>query len=142
MIVENSILIEAPAQIVWDRTVEIERWPEWTPTVTSLKRLDDGPFRCGSAALIRQPGLPEARWVVTAMTPGEQFTWETRVRGMRMIATHKLSKEGAGTESVLRVELRGLVARLLWPLIRRTVSRSLERENAALKALCETFARP
>lgn len=142
MILEHSILIAAPMPIVWDRTVDVERWPEWTPTVTSLKRLDDGPFRCGSAALIRQPGLPEARWVVTAMTPGEQFTWETRVRGMRMIATHKLASQGADTKSVLRLEFRGLTARLLWPLIRRAARRSLEKENAALKALCETLAPP
>ena len=36
MEVENTIHIEAPPAIVWAVTVDVERWPEWTPTVESV----------------------------------------------------------------------------------------------------------
>lgn len=117
---ESVIQIDAPPDVVWAVTVDLERWPEWTPTTQSVKRIDRGPLDIGSAAIVKQPGLPEARWVVSAITPGERVTRETRIRGIRMIATHQINATPTGAQSVLRVELRGLVARLLWPLIGRS----------------------
>jgi hypothetical protein len=107
--------------------------------VQSAKLLDDGPFDVGSAAVIKQTGLPEARWRVTAMTPGERFTWETRVRGIDVIATHELTSSGTDTNSVLRIEMRGFMTLLMWPLLRVLVPRSLECENTGLKAECESL---
>lgn len=140
MMLDNVMDIDAPRSVVWSVTIDIERWPQWTPTVKSVKRLDEGPFACGSAALIQQPGLPEAKWVVTALIPGERFTWESRILGIRMIATHELSIKETGTQSVLRLEMSGIVARLLCPLMSFSARRSLERENAGLKAKCEALA--
>lgn len=137
MKLENAILIAAPRSVVWNVTLDVEGWPQWAPTFQSVKRLDAGPFAVGSTALIKQPGLPLARWTVTALTPGESFTWESRIRGIQMIATHELTTQQTGTQSLLRVELRGLVAFLLWPLICMSAKRSLKRENAGLKLKCE-----
>jgi len=134
---ENVIRIEASPEIVWAVTEEIERWPEWTPTMASIKRLDQGRFDMGSRARIKQPGLPEATWVVTALTRGERLTWESHMRGLRLIATHEIRAAETGTQSVLRVEISGLVARLLWPLLRFSTRRALHQENAGLKARCE-----
>lgn len=140
MMLENVILIDAPQSVVWSVTIDIARWPQWMPTVTTVKRLDAGPFDCGSAALIKQPGLSEAKWVVTALTPGERFTWETRILGIRMIATHELATKETRTQSILRVEMSGIVARLLWPQIYFSARRSLQRENASLKTKCEAIS--
>ena len=137
MKLENRKQIDAAQSDVWSVTENIERWPQWTPTVDSVKRLDDGPFDVGSVALLKQPGLPATEWRVTAMTRGQGFTWEARSRGIRMVATHELVPTGIGTESILRIEMSGLAAILMWPLIRASVRKSLEQENAGLKAECE-----
>jgi hypothetical protein len=140
MHIENVIHIDAPPDVVWAATVDVERWPEWSPTVQSVQRVDQGPFDVGSTALIKQPGLPEAKWSVTALTPGERFTWETCVGGMRMIASHDMTATGSGTRNVLRIEVSGFVARLLWPFVRSSIRRALEQENAGLKNRCESAA--
>lgn len=137
MKIENVMNIDTPPEVVWAVTVDVERWPEWTPTVESIRRIDQGTFASRSSAWIKQPGLPETRWLVTALTPGESFRWETRIRGIHFVATHELTAIPTGTRSVLRVEVFGFLARLLWPLIRSSIRRSLNKENAGLKKRCE-----
>lgn len=138
MKVENTIHIDAAPATVWAVTEDVERWPDWCPTMTSVRRVDDGPFRPGSSARIRQPGMPEAVWTVIDMEPGSGFAWEARVRGMRMVGRHRMEPDGAGTRSVLTVEMRGVPALFLWPLLRVAVGRAIARENAALRRRCES----
>jgi uncharacterized membrane protein len=140
MRLEEEIDIAAPADLVWAVTVDLERWPEWTPTVRRIRRLDAGRFERGSRALLDQPGLPEAEWEVTALAPGESFTWGTRVRGMRMSATHELAPTAVGTRNVLRIEMSGVLVWLLRPLLGFSVRRALRQENAGLKRRCEELA--
>ena len=137
MKLENTKYIGAPPSIVWKTTEDVERWPLWTARFETVRRLDDGPFDIGSKVRIKQPGLPATEWRVTELTRGDGFTWETRIRGIRAIASHGLTPSGAGTQNVLRIEMLGIVAILLWPLIRFPLRKSLEQENAGLKTTCE-----
>jgi len=137
---ERELHIDAPPSIVWSVTTDVERWPDWTPTVQSVKFLGEEPFGLESVVRIKQPGLPEADWRVTALLPGEHMTWQTRVRGMRMVATHRLTPSGTGTMNRLIIEMSGIPVWLLWPLLRLSVGRALRQENAGLKAKCEQIA--
>ncbi|MCG8408264.1 MAG: SRPBCC family protein [Phycisphaerales bacterium] len=134
---QNSILIRAPQDVVWKVTEDIARWPEWTPTVDTIERLDQGTLDVGSAAYIKQPGLPRSKWVVTEMDRGRRFTWECTVLSIRMRATHALSAHDAGTENTLRLEMAGIAAVLLWPFLYFAAKRALRQENSGLKAHCE-----
>lgn len=140
MILADSISIHAPLSVVWRETVDVERWPEWTPTVTASERLGEGPLRVGSEVRLRQPGQPAAVWTVTSLDPLERFSWETQRPGLRMTATHALASEGDGTRNALNVEITGALSVLLWPVLRVLVSRALALENRGLKARCEALA--
>ena len=50
----TRIDVEAPIQLVRDVLREGERWPESAPTVTSVRRLDDGPLAVGSRVRVEQ----------------------------------------------------------------------------------------
>ena len=137
MTIEDTISIDAPTDDVWRVTADVDRWPEWAPTVTAVRRLDRGPFGLGSRTRIKQPGQPEATWTVTDVAAGERFTWETARPGLRMRATHELVPEGGGTRNTLRLEATGVLAPLLALVLQPLVRRALADENRGLKARCE-----
>ena len=137
MILENSKIIDAPLQSVWAITRDVTTWPEWTPTVTQILRLDDAPLATGSVVIIKQPGMSAKEWCVTEFWDGRGFTWETDERAIHMSATHELIGVDSGTKSTLRLRISGCLAMLLWPLIYNSARKNLELENIGLKMRCE-----
>ena len=51
-----SITIDAPIEVVWSVFTDVERWPTWASSFTSVE-LIDGPMRLGAKARIRQRAL-------------------------------------------------------------------------------------
>lgn len=138
MRVTDTIHIDAPVEVVWAVTVDLERWPEWTPTMTSVSRLDGGPLEVGSRARIKQPMQPIAEWLVTELAENRRFAWGTGRRGVHITATHELVPEGATIKNVVHADAEGALARLLWPLLRIALRRALVQENRGLKRRCES----
>ncbi|MDH3326617.1 MAG: hypothetical protein OEM38_07870 [Gammaproteobacteria bacterium] len=64
MRVKNRITIRAPRDLVWSVTQKVEDWPEWTPTIESIRRVSSESLSVGSEVWIQQPGLQELRWTV------------------------------------------------------------------------------
>ena len=131
---ETSRHIEAPTRPVWEVLYDVARWPEWTPTIDSVERLDDGPFAVGSRAKVRQPKLPQAQWEVTEVVDGRNFTWEARGPGMKTIARHEVVPDGTGSKVTLSIEQTGpmgAVAAFVW---RSLTQRYIELEAESLDA--------
>lgn len=137
---EQSITVEIAAspERVWDVLSDVERWPDWTPTVTSVRRLGDGPLRVGGRAQISQPRIPETEYVVTDLTPGRSFTWVATGPGVRTTAHHTVDPlPGGGTRVRLSVSQAGWLGRVMGRFYRGLTDRYLENEANGLKATCE-----
>jgi uncharacterized membrane protein len=130
--------IDVAPSDVWAVLADVERWPDWCPTMTSVQRLDDGPFGVGSAAEIRQPKLPRAIWRVTEFEPGRRFQWTTTSLGVTTSGDHRIDPLPGGRARItLTIEVTGALAALLtvvvWPMTRRYVTL----EASSLKRRCE-----
>ena len=132
--------IAAPAQRVWEVMSDTARWHEWTPSVTSIRRLDAGPLVLGSRALIRQPRLPPALWTVTAIEPGSDFTLVNTAPGVRVIARHWVEPTNTGCRATLSIEYQGALAGLLGKLTGGITRRYLALEAAGLQGRSENPA--
>jgi uncharacterized membrane protein len=62
---EDSVEIAAPPQLVWDVFSDVEHWPDWTSSVTSLVGLDAPALAVGRRFAIKQPGMSKLVWTVT-----------------------------------------------------------------------------
>jgi uncharacterized protein YndB with AHSA1/START domain len=142
MTYRTVIDIDAPPELVWRVLMDVEQWPEWTPTVTSAKRLEPGMFRTGSNVMIKQPRMPETLWRVTALTPQEAFTWTNRSRGVNTVARHVISaREGGGTQAESHLRQSGPLgwfAKLFFAKMTKTY---VEQESQGLKNRCEQEAK-
>ncbi len=133
MRIEHQLDIEAPPSVVFALTIDIERWPTLTPTVTSVERLDDDPLRVGSQARLKQPGQRPTVWTVTAMEPDRMFAWSARSLGMHLLATHLIEATPTGTTNTLRIDLSGWTAPIVGRLGRRTLEKTLATENEGFR---------
>jgi uncharacterized membrane protein len=147
---ETIVQVDAPASLVWQAVADVERWPEWTPTINEVTWLtgagaDDaiaGPLRPGGRARIRQPRLPELIWEVTAVNPGSSFTWRAKTAGVAAVGTHQvrpLTEDRA--ELTLGLSQLGPLAPILGLLARRRTRSYLQQEAAGLKRCAEVAAR-
>src|SRR5437773_4000181 len=135
---EISVDIAAPTQRVWRVTTDVERWPEWTASVISVRRLDSGPFRVGSRARVRQPGFLPAVWEVTELDEGRSFTWVTRSPGMRAAGHHRVDPILSGSRATLSVAYEGALGGLVASLMAKTTERFLGLEAIGLKKRSES----
>lgn len=133
-----TVDIAAPADRVWEVLTDVEKWSEWTETVTSVRRLDEGPLRSGSRARIDQPKIPETEYVVTELEPGRSFTWVAKGPGVTTTARHDVEEVEAGVSRVtLSVEQDGWLGRTMGRFYRGLTDRYLANEAAGLKSRCE-----
>jgi uncharacterized protein YndB with AHSA1/START domain len=133
-----EVEIHAPPQRVWHVMQDVERWPEWTPSVTSIERLDEGPLAAGSRARIRQAKLLPATWRVTAIEEGKGFTWVTRGPGVTVTGHHVVEPIPHGSRATLSLRFSGALGPLVGWLTRGINERYLAMEAAGLKRRCET----
>ena len=134
-----SITIDAPIEVVWSVFTDVERWPTWASSFTSVE-LIDGPMRLGAKARIRQPGLPTVVWEVTQWEPGRSWTWTAKGPGARTAASHVLTRVGDGTVAEQSISSSGPIGRLVAFVWRSLTRRYLAIEAAGLKQRSEQVA--
>ena len=136
----RSIDIQAPPEVVWAVWSDIERWPEWTASVSRVDPLRPGPLAVGLRARVRQPKFPPAVWRVTEVEEGRGFTWVSESPGARVTGSHRVEPHASGSRATLFIDFAGPVALLIGWLSRSLTQRYLGLEAAGLKARSEARA--
>jgi hypothetical protein len=132
-----SIDIAAPPDRVWTVMSDIERWHEWTASITSIQKLEPGPLAVGLKARVRQPKLPPAVWTVSWVEPGAGFVWVSRAPGVHVTGRHMVEARAGGSRATLSITYEGLLGVLIGRLTRPLNERYLGLEAEGLKKRSE-----
>lgn len=133
----SAFVIAAPPERVWSIFTDVERWPEWTASVTSVTRLDAGPLAAGARVRIRQPRLLTAVWTVTAYEEGRSWTWTAPGLGYRSLGEHVVAPHPSGSEVVLRLAQLGPLGAVVGRITAGLTDRYLALEGEGLKTRAE-----
>ena len=134
---DTVIDIRATPDRVHGILVDVERWPEWTSTMTSVRRLDTGPLRLGSRAKVVQPRLKPAIWRVTELDD-THFTWIASGPGIRMTARHDIEPTNTGCRVRLSLEFSRILAWLAIRVAGELTERYIATEAQGLKKRSES----
>jgi hypothetical protein len=131
VISRSRVAVSAPSEVVWSVYSDVERWPTWTASVTSIEPLDGRGIELGRRFRIKQPRLPVLVWEVTDVRPGHSWQWTAKSAGMTTVAWHEVLPNGEGAAVVtLGVDQRGplgvVVGLVMGPLTRRYLTLEAE----------------
>ena len=99
MRVDVTVDISAPPEVVWAVLSDVESWPTWTASITSIRLLGPDPLQVGSRVRIRQPRLPATVWTVSDFVEGERFSWTSTSPGVNTRASHRVVGTAEGSRA-------------------------------------------
>lgn len=136
---QATVNISAPADRVWAVFTDVQQWPSWTRSVTSVEALDGPAIEVGHRFRIKQPWLPGLIWQVTQVDAPRSWTWAVHSVGATTSATHEVvpcrPSKCVVTQTIEQGGGLGLLAGLL---TRGLTRRYLSLEGNGLKTASET----
>lgn len=136
----KTISISASPATVWQILVDVDQWPQWTRSVTSVERLNEKKMAVGAAVRIVQPKLRPAVWTVTQWLPERSFTWISKSPGVTVTAGHEIVRTSAGCDVALTIHFGGMLGGLVGLIAARLTNEYMEMEANGLKHRAETMA--
>lgn len=134
---KTCVVINRPQTHVWRVLSALEEWPQWTPTMTSVRCLSGRGV--GAVYEVRQPGLPKSHLTITDWNEGQSFTWVAREKPSSTVADHVLTTiDENHTEATLTISMSGPMVALVWMLWGRKIRRFVDTEAASLKSRVES----
>jgi hypothetical protein len=85
--------VDAPAEEAWAILTDLDRWPDWGPSVTGAELDAPGRFETGATGRVRTVAGPPLPFVLTDVRPGEAWSW--RVAGVPA-TRHRVEPRGEG----------------------------------------------
>ena len=142
--IETSIVVAAPAAVVWDVLTDLERYAEWNPFV--LEAAGEAAVGAQLRVRIRPEGgrTMTLRPTVTAVDAGRCFAWLGRLWGVPGLfeGAHRFELEpvDGGTRLVHAEDFRGMLVPLMTGSLEKGSRAGFEAMNAALARRAEHIA--
>ncbi|MEQ9519287.1 MAG: SRPBCC family protein [Parvibaculum sp.] len=138
---DAQIDIDAPPETIWQVLSDVENWPNWAPTFTTIKLLDGGVAGEGANVWIKQPKLAGGHWVISEWRPGESFTWVSTRSGQRICGVHDIVEQDSGCRFEQSLIFDGWLSGVTAFMGRSLITRYMAMEAEGLKAASEALVR-
>ena len=133
----DSITVAADPGAVFDVIADVQRWPEWTASMSWVRLHTPGPLAVGSRASLKQPGLSGTHWTVTRCQRPLGFSWVSPLPGVLCTADHEVRPVDGGSQVTLRLHFGGWLGGVAGLLGGALTKRYLRMEVLGLRERCE-----
>lgn len=133
----KEIVIDAPADVVWDALSDFSSWPNWMPGVKSVQV--DGPIQAGTR-FEWKAGPGTIRSEILESDRPRSIGWKGRTFGITALHVWRMEEQGGSTRVSTEESWDGLLARALRGSMSKTVSKALGDGLAGLKGEAERRA--
>jgi ribosome-associated toxin RatA of RatAB toxin-antitoxin module len=135
----TSIIINASQVAIWKVLSDVPHWHEWTPTVTKVEVLNTPELKLGNRYKVIQPKLQPVVWTVTELNSAN-FTWESKSRGMHMVAEHVVTSINANqSEVTLTFAFNGWLGNIIGKIYGKMTGEYIATEARSLKKQVENI---
>jgi len=134
---EYSIDINAAPERVWDVMTDVERWPEWTASMSEVRLIEGDRLAVGARVRVRQPKLPASTLEVTELEPERAFTWQAASPGVNFVGKHEIAPAGTGVTVTLSAQFSGPLAGIAGLFTSGMTRRYVKMEAEGLKRRSE-----
>jgi carbon monoxide dehydrogenase subunit G len=140
---EQSVLIDARQERVWDVLTDLEAWPQRIETVDAVELLTPPPVAVGTRVRLKQPKLGEGTWEVTVWDGPSYFEFRQQSGGVSTVAGHRVAGVEEGRSRLtLTIEMRGLLVPIFGRLFKGLTNRYMTAEADAIKRAAESEQPP
>lgn len=139
MVIEESIIINASKEVIFNIYRDVEQWHTWDPDTKSSHL--DGPFEVGSCGKLVPTKGSAVSIKMRDMVANESFTVEGGIPLFRMVFEHELTPQGQSTQVTHRVTFSGLLTFILGRIVGTQVREGLPKTMLSLKAFAESQVR-
>ncbi|MBS7807281.1 SRPBCC family protein [Variovorax sp. PCZ-1] len=133
--IEERILINAPASTIFAIYADVERWNTWDPDTKSSSL--GGSFAVGATGHIEPAKGQAVKMTLVEVTQDRSFSVVGAIPGFSMRFDHELTERGGVTEAVHRVTFSGFLRFIFGPLVGAQVRKGLPKTMLSLKAKAE-----
>ena len=136
--VEKEVLVDRPAEEVFDFLADVRNEEHWNPNVIAIESESDGPLPVGGMfeGVYRRGGRMRFE-LIEAVRPS-RLVFRGGGRRMALVATLELERVGSATYVRMRGEMepRGPL-KLLAPLMRKPIERQYEQVSESFRQVVE-----
>lgn len=132
-----EITVSTGPETVWDTLTDLRSWPGWMPGVKQMHV--DGPVGAGTA-FTWKAGPGSIRSEILVSDRPRSVGWKGQTLGIRALHAWRMEGEGERTRVFTEESWNGLLARLLRPMMSKTVKKALDDGVAALRQEAERRA--
>jgi hypothetical protein len=132
---EESIEIQASAQVIFAIYSNVAAWASWDPDVYSSSVV--GAFVSGSTGKLKPSNGPEVNIIFTEIITDKSFTIESKLPLCVMRFEHELSPGEKGTVATHKVSFSGILSPVFSRIIGSKIRKGLPQTMVELKHAAE-----
>lgn len=136
VVASANAFINAPVTTVWGVLTDFKNWPTWNKSVSRMEMKGD--VKIGSTFIwVAQSVKIFSR--IEELDRPNRIAWSGRIPCIRAFHVWKFEEKDEGTLVSTKEVFEGLLARISRGIIRRMLSRELEKNVIALKKEAEVW---